>query len=47
MTFLLTIAIYPAKKAQIILLIAEKIKILIKDSDFLNVFLRKKALILR
>ena len=40
------IPIYLAQKAQIALLIAEKIKILTKYSDFLDVFSKKKALIL-
>ena len=46
MTFLLKIAIYLAKKAQIVLLIVKGIEILIKYFDFLNVFLKEKALIL-
>ena len=45
-TFLLTMALYLARKAQIVLLVAEEIKIPIKYSDFSNVFLEKKALIL-
>ena len=46
MTFLLTIAIHLARKAQIALLVIKKVQILIKYSDFLNVFLKKKALVL-
>ena len=46
MTFLLTIAIQPAKKAQIALLAAKKVKIFIKYSDFSDIFLEEKALIL-
>lgn len=42
----LTILIYPARKAQIASLIAKEIKILVKFSDFSNVFSEKKALIL-
>ena len=45
-TFLLTMPIYPAQKAQIALLVAEEVKILTKYSDFSNVFLEEKALIL-
>ena len=45
-TFLLTMAIYPARKAQIALLVAEKVKIPIKYLDFLDIFLKDKALIL-
>ena len=44
MTFLLTIAIYPAKKTQIILLIIKKVKILTKYLNFSDVFLEEKAL---
>ena len=46
MTFLLTMAIHPARKAQIILLIAEKVQSLNKYLDFLDIFLEKKASIL-
>ena len=45
-TFLLTMAIYLAKKTQIVLLVAKKLKILIKYLDFSDIFLEKKALIL-
>ena len=45
-TFLLTIAIYPARKALIALLIAKQIQILTQYSNFLDVFLEEKALIL-
>lgn len=41
-----TILIYSIKKAQIALLITKKMKILIKYSDFSNVFWEKKALVL-
>ena len=41
-----TMAIHLAKKTQIALLVAEKVKILTKYSDFLDVFLEEKALIL-
>ena len=44
--FLLTMAIYLARKAQIALLIAKKGKIATKYSDFSDIFLEKKALIL-
>ena len=46
MTFLLTIAIYLAKKTQIALLIIKKVQISSEYSDFLNVFLEKKVLVL-
>ena len=46
MTFLLIIAIDPARKTQIILLVAKNVQILIKYSDFLDIFLEEKALIL-
>ena len=36
--------IYPAQKAQIVLLILKKIEILAKYSDFIDIFLKKKAL---
>ena len=39
-------AIHPAKEAQIALLVAKKVKILIKYSDFSDVFLEEKVLIL-
>ena len=38
--------IYLIQEAQIALLVIKKVKILSKYSDFLNVFLEKKALIL-
>ena len=38
--------IYLAQKAQIALLVAKEVKVLIKYSDFLDVFLEEKALIL-
>ena len=38
--------IHLVQKAQIALLIAKEVKILIKYLDFLNVFLKKKALVL-
>lgn len=43
-TFLLIIAIYPAKESQIASLFAKKIKILVKYLDFLNMFLKKEGL---
>ena len=46
MTFLSTMAIYPAREAQIALLVAKEVKISTKYSDFSDVFLDKKALIL-
>ena len=45
-TSLLTMAIHLAREAQIASLVAEKLKIPNKYSDFLDVFLEKKALIL-
>ena len=45
-TFLSTMAIYPVKKAQIVLLVAKKVQILFEYSDFSNIFLEKRALIL-
>ena len=45
-TSLLTMAILPAREAQIALLVAEEVKILTKYSDFSDVFLEKKASIL-
>ena len=45
-TSLLTIAIHPAKEAQITLLVAKEVKILTKYSDFSDVFSEKKASIL-
>ena len=41
-----SIVIHPAKKAQIALLFAKKVQIPIKYSDFLDIFLEEKALIL-
>ena len=41
-----TIAIYPAKEAQIALLVIKEVKVLTKYSDFLNVFLEEKVSIL-
>ena len=38
--------IHPAQKARIVLLVIKKVQILFKYSDFLNVFLEKKALVL-
>ena len=46
MTSLLTIMIYPAKKAQIVLLIAKKVKISTEYLDFSDDFLKEKVLIL-
>ena len=45
-TSLSIMAIHPAKKAQIALLVAKAVKIPIKYSDFSDVFLEEKALIL-
>ena len=45
-TSLLTMAIHPAREAQIALLIAKEVKISTKYSDFSDVFLEKKASIL-
>ena len=45
-TFLLTMAIHPAKKAQIALLIVEEMKIPTNYLDFSDVFSKKKASIL-
>ena len=45
-TSLLTMAIHPAWKAQIALLIAKKVQIPSKYSDFSDVFLEKKVLVL-
>ena len=45
-TFLLTIAIHLARKAQIALLVVKEVKIPTEYSDFSDVFLVKKALIL-
>ena len=39
-------AIHLARKTQIVLLVAKKVKILIKYLDFLDIFLEEKALIL-
>ena len=44
-TFLSTMAIHLAKKAQIALLVAKEVKILTEYSDFLDVFSKEKALI--
>ena len=38
--------VYPNKKAQIAYLLTEKVRILKKYSDFINVFSKKKALVL-
>ena len=46
MTSLSTMAIYLARKAQIASLVTEEIKILTEYSDFSDVFLKEKALIL-
>ena len=46
MTALLTIAIHPARKAQIALLVAKKVKISTKYSDFSDIFSKEKVLIL-
>lgn len=46
MTCILTILIHLAKKAQIILLIAEKVKISTKYLYFLEIFLEKKTFVL-
>ena len=46
MTSLLTMAIHPARKAQIALLVTKEVKISTKYSDFSDVFLKKKTLIL-
>lgn len=43
----LTMSIYPAKEVQIALLITKKIKIPVKYSNFSNVFLKEKALVLQ
>ena len=45
-TFLLLIAIYLAKKAQIASLVTKKMQIEAKYLDFLNIFLKKKTLVL-
>ena len=45
-TFLLTMAIYPARKTYIALLIVKKIQIATKYLDFLDIFLKEKALVL-
>lgn len=42
----LTITIYSIKKIQITLLFTKKIKILVKYLDILNIFSKKKALVL-
>ena len=41
-----SIAIHPARKAQIALLVTKKVKILTEYSDFLDVFLKEKSSIL-
>ena len=46
MIFLLIMAIYPAKKAQIALLITKKVKISTKYSDLSVIFFKKKTLVL-
>ena len=46
MIFLLIIAIHPAKRVEIVLLITKKKQISIKYLNFLNIFLEKKALVL-
>ena len=46
MTFLLKIAIYLIRKTQIALLIAKKILVLAEYLDFLDIFSKKKTLIL-
>ena len=45
-TFLLTMVIYPVRKAQIVLLVAKKVRILFEYSDFSDVFLKKKDSVL-
>ena len=45
-TFLLRMAIYPAREAQIALLIAKKVKISTEYLDFSDVFSKKKTLVL-
>lgn len=45
-TSLLIMLIHPAKKAQTIMLIIEKIQIAAKHLDFWNVFLKKRVLVL-
>ena len=45
-TYFLIIGIHPAYKVQIALLVAKKVKILTKYSDFSDIFLRKKTMIL-
>ena len=45
-TFFLTMAIYPAKEAQIYLLVVKKVKISTEYSNFSDIFLEEKALIL-
>lgn len=46
MTFLLIMVIHTAKKGQIALLINKKVKISAEYSDFSNIFLEEKALVL-
>ena len=43
---LLTMAIHPAGEAQITLIVAEKMQILSEYSDFSDIFLEKKTLVL-
>ena len=45
-TSIAAISVQPDKKAQIAFLFTKKVKILDKYSDFINVFLEKKALVL-
>ena len=45
-TSLLTMAIHPAREAQIASLVAEKVQIPSEHSDFLDVFLKEKASVL-
>ena len=45
-TFLLTMAIYPAREAQIALLVAKKMQIPSEYSDFSDIFLEEKTLVL-
>lgn len=43
MTFLLTMAIYPARKTYITLFFTKKVKILAKYTNFSNVFFKKNS----
>ena len=45
MLFLLTMAIHPTKKDQIVFLIAKKVQILLKYPDFSDIFLEEKVLV--